>query len=106
MQFSVVKNKLGCSIEIRPCDENTTSTSYYTKPLKGWHSNKWDGKPVNYFKKVVISLIEHLAKNPKAFDELIRYNMEIYKDEACRQSYDDGRYMPSRGLDELMKIKG
>ena len=107
MQFSVVKHKeVGCWIEIRLCEADTKFASYYAKTLKGWHSNKWHDKPVNYLKKVVISLIEHLAKNPKAFDELLNYNAEVYKDIACRQSYDDGRHMPIRGLDELLKIKG
>ena len=107
LQFSVGKHKdLGCWIEIRLCEADTKFASYYAKPLKGWHSDKWDGKPVSYLKKVVISLIEHLAKNPKALDELLNYNAEVYKDIACKQSYDDGRNMPRRGLDELLKIKG
>lgn len=56
--------------------------------------------------KVIISLIKHLAQNPKAFTEMLDYNAEIYKDIACKQSYDDGRYMKWREFEELLKIKG
>jgi hypothetical protein len=37
---------------------------------------------------------------------MLDYNAEYYKDIACKQSYDDGRYMNHRGFEELLKIKG
>jgi hypothetical protein len=108
LQFSIFKNRLTkkCSLTIRFCEENTKFASYYAKELKGWQYNKYIDKPIGYWKKVVISLIKHLAENPKAFTEMLDYNAEVYKDIACKQSYDDGRYMNNRGFEELLKIKG
>ena len=107
LQFSIVKvPSKGCYVTVRFCDENTKFASYYAKELKGWQYNKYSDKPVGYWKKVIISLIKHLAENPKAFAEMLDYNAEYYKDIACKQSYDDGRYMNHRGFEELLKIKG
>ena len=107
LQFSIVKvPSKGCYVAVRFCGEDEKFASYYAKELKGWQYNKYSDKPVGYWKKVIISLITHLAKNPKAFVEMLDYNAEVYKDIACRQSYDDGRYMKQRGYEELLKIKG
>ena len=108
LQFSVSHNPVlqKCTISISLCNENEKFASYYAPDIKGWSAKYYSDKPLRYCKKVVISLIEHIAKNPKAFDAMINYNAEIYKDIACRQSYDDGRPMKIRGLEELFKIKG
>ena len=107
LQFSVVKiSSNSCYINVKFCEADTKFASYYASELKGWNSNYYSGKPVSYLKKVVISLIKHLAKNPKAFDAMLDYNMETYKDISCRQSYDDGRPWKWRGYEELLKIKG
>lgn len=74
--------------------------------VKGWASDKYADKPVAYNKKVVLSLIEHLAKNPAAFEEMIDYIREVSQHEAARQSYDDGTTKKTRDFMELMKIKG
>ena len=107
LQFSIVKVPTkGCYVTVRFCNENEKFATYYAKELKGWQYNKYVDKPVAYWKKVVISLIKHLAENPKAFAEMLNYNAEVYKDLACKQSYDDGRYMKNKGFEELLKIKG
>lgn len=107
LQFSIFRNiDKKCFLTVRFCNENEKFASRYAKELKGWQYNKYSDKPVGYWKKVVISLIKHLAENPKAFDEMLNYNVEYYKDIACKQSYDDGRYMKHRGFEELLKIKG
>lgn len=107
LQFSIYRTVAKkCVITIKFCEEDTKFASYYASQLKGWNTGKYSDKPVAYCKKVVISLIEHLAKNPKAFNAMLDYNMEIHKDIACKQSYDDGRYMPWKEFEELFKIKG
>ena len=107
LQFSIFRNiDKKCFLTVSFCNENEKFASRYAKELKGWQYNKYVDKPVAYWKKVVISLIKHLANNPKAFAEMLNYNAEYYKDLACKQSYDDGRYMNQRGFEELLKIKG
>lgn len=105
LQFSIFRNiDKKCFLTVSFCGENEKFASRYAKTLKGWQYNKYSDKPIGYWKKVVISLIKHLAKNPKAFDAMLDYNMETYKDIACRQSYDDGRPWKWRGFEELLKI--
>ena len=107
LQFSIVKlSSFSCYIVVKFCEQDERAASYYASEIKGWNSNYYSGKSVNYLKKVVISLIEHLAKNPKAFDAMLDYNVETYKDISCRQSYDDGRPWKWKGFEELFKIKG
>ena len=107
LQFSIFRNiDKKCFLTVSFCNENEKFASRYAKELKGWKYSKYADKPVAYWKKVVISLIKHLAQNPKAFAEMLDYNAEIYKDIACKQSYDDGRYMKWREFDEILKIKG
>lgn len=107
LQFSIFRNiDKKCFLTVSFCNENEKFASRYAKELKGWQYNKYVDKPIGYWKKVVISLIKHLAENPKAFAEMLEYNAEVYKDIACKQSYDDGRYMKWKEFDELFKIKG
>lgn len=107
LQFSIFRNiDKKCFLTVSFCSENEKFASRYAKELKGWQYSKYVDKPVAYWKKVVISLIKHLAENPKAFAEMLDYNAEYYKDLACKQSYDDGRYMNKRSFEELLKIKG
>ena len=64
------------------------------------------GKNRTYCKKVVLSLIRHLAENPKAFKEFMHYIDECRNHRSAEQSYHTGKSMPTRNLMELMKIKG
>ena len=74
--------------------------------IKGWFGDKYADKPISYNKKVVLSLIEHLAKNPAAFEEMINYIREVRLHDAAKQSYDDGTFKKTRDFAELMKING
>ena len=78
----------------------------FTHRLLGWSCHDYPGKPINYLKKVILSLIKHLATNPKAFDEMINYVKECSNHYAAQQSYNDGKTMPTRSFMELMKING
>lgn len=72
-------------------------------------SNVWItklNKNLLYCKKVILSIIIHLAKNPKALQELIDHLYEYELDKNARQSYNDGSSFKIRDLMELMKIKG
>lgn len=95
-----------CALTIYICPEGRRWASKFSTDIKGWKLDlKYKDKPVAYIKKVVISLIEHIAKNPNAFNAMLDYNVEIYKDIACKQSYDDGRQMRTKEFSELMKIR-
>lgn len=77
--------------------------NYY---LLGWSCDDYPDKPINYLKKVILTLIKHLATNPKAFEEMIDYVRRCSNHNAAKRSYDDGTYMKVRSFMELMKIKG
>lgn len=73
-------------------------------PLNCWRTEL--DKNILYCKKVILSIIEHLARNPKAFEEFMNYIVEYGRDKDARSSYDDGRPFPVRDFRELLKIKG
>lgn len=78
----------------------------FTHNVLGWSCHDYPDKPINYLKKVILTLIKHLATNPKAFDEMIDYVEKCSIHNAAKQSYDDGTSMKVRSFMELMKIKG
>lgn len=73
-------------------------------PLNCWRTVL--DKNALYCKKVILSIILHLVKNPKAFDEFINYIAEYEIDKAASQSYNDGTTFKVRDFMELKKIKG
>ena len=86
---------------------NTERGRFYladaTKNVKGWCTH-FEGKNRTYCKKVVLSLIEHLAKNPSAFNHMINYIREVVRHKQLSSKYDDGTTMKIKDFMELFDI--
>ena len=116
--FSIPKNTKGITFGIDNFGQGihklyckfNTSEGKFKFDYSSWNvSSVWVtklDKNMLYCKKVILSLIEHLAKNPKALQELINYIGEYEIDRQASGSYNDGRTFKKRDLMELMKIKG
>ena len=74
--------------------------------LRGWCiDEEFKGKNRTYCKKVILSIIEHLAMNESAFEELIKYIKEVVQHYILASKYDDGTSPRVRSYYELFKIK-
>ena len=85
-------------------EEGKNRFEFGSRVIQCWRTEL--DKNVLYCKKVILSIIEHLARNPKAFEEFMNYIIEYGRDKDARSSYDDGRPFPVRDFMELKKIKG
>ena len=109
--FMIYTDDACCIIESKitdnylPNDQYKLAPPLHNKRIKNWKT-VLNGKNRTYCKKVVLSLIKHLANNPKAFHEYMHYIAECKNHKSAEQSYHTGKSMPVRDFMELIKIKG